>query len=65
MPCIMNAANEVVVEEFLKTRIGFLDMPGIIEETMGKMPFIPEPTLADYAETDLEARAFARRVLRI
>lgn len=63
MACIMNAANEVVVEAFLENQVRFLDMPGIIEETMSNIHFIPEPTLTDYAETDLEARAFARRVL--
>jgi 1-deoxy-D-xylulose-5-phosphate reductoisomerase len=63
MACIMNAANEVVVEAFLGNRVRFLDMPGIIEETMSNIHFIPEPTLTDYAETDLEARAFAGRVL--
>ncbi len=63
MACIMNAANEVVVEAFLENHVRFLDMPGIIEETMSNIHFIPEPTLTDYAETDLEARAFAGRVL--
>jgi len=63
MACIMNAANEVVVEAFLENHVRFLDMPGIIEKTMSNIHFIPEPTLTDYAETDLEARAFAGRVL--
>ena len=63
LPCIMNAANEVVVEAFLENRVRFLDMPVIIEETMTSIHFISEPTLADYAETDTEARAFAGRAL--
>ena len=63
LPCIMNAANEVVVEAFLQDRIGFLEMPGIIEEAMTTIRFIHEPSLADYTETDLEARAFTRKIL--
>ncbi len=57
MPCIMNAANEVVVEAFLQEKIRFLDMPGIIEETMSQVTFLSDPSLEDYAETDLLARA--------
>jgi 1-deoxy-D-xylulose-5-phosphate reductoisomerase len=63
LPCILNAANEVVVDAFLDNRVRFLDMPGIIEEAMSRISFIPEPTLTDYAETDMEARAFASKVL--
>jgi len=63
MPCIMNAANEVAVEEFLNNRIGFLQMSDVIEETMGKTGFIREPSIADYQETDREAREVVRRVL--
>jgi len=63
MPCIMNAANEVVVEEFLNDRIGFLDMPGVIEEVMGKGRFIREPNLEELEWTDREARVSAERVL--
>jgi len=60
MPCIMNAANEVVVEEFLNDRIGFMEMPDVIEEVMGQVKFISDPGLGDYQETDGEARRFAR-----
>jgi 1-deoxy-D-xylulose-5-phosphate reductoisomerase len=63
MPCIMNAANEVVVEAFLQERIRFLDMPGIIEQTMSKVTFLSDPSLEDFAETDLEARIVARRLI--
>ena len=63
MPCIMNAANEVVVEEFLNDRIGFLDMPGVIEEVMGKGRFIREPNLEELEWTDREARVSVERVL--
>jgi len=60
MPCTMNAANEIVVEAFLNDRVGFLEMTGIIEETMDKVTFIKEPTLGDYEETDLSARDYAK-----
>lgn len=64
MPCIMNAANEVVVEAFLKERVKFLDMPGIIEEVMGKVAFIAEPGLEELMKTDEEARRKAGEVMR-
>ena len=56
MPCILNAANEVVVEAFLKKKIKFLQMPEIIEKAMGKVGFIKEPGLEDLIETNSEAR---------
>jgi len=63
MPCIMNAANEIVVEEFLKDRIGFMEMPEVIEETMGRVAFIREPAIEDFEWTDREARDFVRKRL--
>jgi len=64
MPCIMNAANEMVVEAFLQEKIKFLDMPGIIEQTMSRVTFLSSPSLADYAETDAEARVVAGRLIK-
>ncbi|MDR0873309.1 MAG: 1-deoxy-D-xylulose-5-phosphate reductoisomerase [Prevotellaceae bacterium] len=58
MPCILNAANEVVVEAFLKEKIGFLQMSDIIERAMHSLPFIQNPTYEDYVETDRETREF-------
>jgi 1-deoxy-D-xylulose-5-phosphate reductoisomerase len=63
MPCIMNAANEVVVGAFLQEKIRFLDMPGIIEQTMSRVTFLSNPSLEDFAETDKEARIIARRLI--
>ncbi len=60
MPCIVNAANEIVVAEFLNNRIGFLQMSDIIETCVNKMSFINKPSLDDYIETDKEARIFTR-----
>lgn len=59
MPCIVNAANEVVNEAFRKDRCGFLDMGDIIERTMQKATFIAQPTYDDYFATDAEARRIA------
>ena len=63
MPCIVNAANEVVNEAFRKDRCGFLDMGDIIERTMQKATFIAQPTYDDYFATDTEARRIAGEML--
>lgn len=63
MPCIVNAANEVVNEAFRKDRCGFLDMGDIIEHTMQKATFIAKPTYDDYFATDAEARRIAGEML--
>jgi 1-deoxy-D-xylulose-5-phosphate reductoisomerase len=59
MPCIVNAANEVVVNAFLEDRVGFLEMSDIIERCMEEMQFVGEPTLHNYLETDQHTRIFA------
>ncbi|MBT3207710.1 MAG: 1-deoxy-D-xylulose-5-phosphate reductoisomerase [Bacteroidetes bacterium] len=59
MPCIINAANEIVVNSFLNEKIGFLSMSEIIESTMGKVSFIKNPSYDDYVETNIEARQIA------
>jgi len=59
MPCIINAANEVVVNAFLKSQIGFLEMSDIIEQCMSDISFIAKPTLNNYLETDQYTRIFA------
>lgn len=56
MPCILNAANEVVVSAFLKNKIGFLQMSDIIEKVMQKANFIGKPTYDDYVLTNEQAR---------
>ncbi|MDR1699456.1 MAG: 1-deoxy-D-xylulose-5-phosphate reductoisomerase [Prevotellaceae bacterium] len=63
VPCIMNAANEVVVEAFLKEKIGFLRMSDVIEETIEKVDFIGKPSYEDYVGTDLEARKIAEGLI--
>lgn len=62
-PCILNAANEVAVDAFLKRRIGFMDIPDLIERTLDRSSFIRDPKLDDYFETDLEARRVANELI--
>lgn len=59
MPCILNAANEVAVDAFLKDKIGFLEMSDIIEFCMQTVSFIEKPTVEDYIETDKSTREAA------
>ena len=63
MPCILNAANEIVVEAFLKEQIGFLQMSHIIEQTMQKASFITQPGYEDYIQTNEEARKIAQSLI--
>jgi len=63
MSCILNAANEVVVEAFLNDKVEFLSMSDVIENCMEKITFVKKPTLEDYVKTDLETRILARELL--
>ena len=64
MPCILNAANEVVVNAFLQEQIGFLQMSDLIERTMEKVSYVASPDYDDYVATDREARAVTRSLLK-
>jgi len=64
MPCILNAANEVVVAEFLKNKIGFLQMSDIIETVMAKANFIAKPTYNDYVKTDELVRVLTKEMVK-
>ena len=63
MPCVLNAANEVAVAEFLQDRIGFLEMADVVERCLEKMAYIPGPTLEDYVSTDRETRIKAKELI--
>lgn len=65
LPCVMNAANEIAVYAFLRNRINFLDMTNVIEKTMETIPFIGQPTLEEYFESDGEARNFAADIIKL
>ena len=63
VPCVVNAANEVVNEAFRHDRCGFLQMADIIEATMQRATFIAQPTYDDYIASDAEARRIAESML--
>ncbi|MCI6719019.1 MAG: 1-deoxy-D-xylulose-5-phosphate reductoisomerase [Prevotella sp.] len=63
VPCVMNAANEVVNEAFRHDRCGFLQMADIIEATMQRATFVAQPTYDDYIASDAEARRIAASML--
>jgi 1-deoxy-D-xylulose-5-phosphate reductoisomerase len=64
MPCVLNAANEVVVAEFLKEKIGFLEMSDVVEQCLAKMDYIASPAYEDYVMTDKETRIKAFELIR-
>lgn len=64
MPCILNAANEVVVQAFLTDRISFLQMPRIIEKAMNEAAFVKKPELEDYIQTDRETRILTSALVK-
>ncbi|MDP4283633.1 MAG: 1-deoxy-D-xylulose-5-phosphate reductoisomerase [Bacteroidota bacterium] len=65
LPCILNAANEIAVWAFLNNRIGFLDITAVVEKAMQTITYIEKPNLADYFESDGEARNFAASLVKM
>lgn len=63
LPCIVNAANEMAVEAFLKDKIGFLEIPDVIEACMKRIPYISKPGYEDYFMSDLETRKVAKEII--
>lgn len=63
MPCIVNAANEIVNRGFLEDRCSFLQMSEIIEKTMSRVSFAAAPTYDTYVATDHEARKVAMEIM--
>ena len=63
MPCVLNAANEVAVAEFLKDNVGFLEMSDIVENCLERMDYIKTPGYDDYVNTDKETRIRAYEFL--
>lgn len=63
MPCILNAANEIVVEGFLNEKIGFLQMSDIIEKVMAKALYIASPAYEDYVSTDAIVRMMTNEII--
>ena len=63
MPCVLNAANEVAVAEFLNEKIGFTEMSDIVERCLSKISFIKSPSYDDYVNTDKETRIKALELI--
>ena len=63
LACILNASNEVVVEAFLKGKISFPNIWHVNEQIMQQSSYVRNPTLADYIETDCEARAYTLEIV--
>lgn len=64
MPCILNAANEVVVDAFLNEKIGFLQMSDMIETVLSKANYINDPTYDDYVRTDSLVRLLTNNLIQ-
>jgi 1-deoxy-D-xylulose-5-phosphate reductoisomerase len=65
LPCILNAANEVMVQAFLDEKIRFLQIPELIEDCLTNVSFVSKPSLEDYAATDKETRNYAVELLNV
>jgi len=63
LPAVLNAANEVAVNEFLKQEIGFVDIAPVIRQTMDKHPVVSNPGLSDIMAADQWARDCAQDVI--
>ncbi|MCU4156378.1 1-deoxy-D-xylulose-5-phosphate reductoisomerase [Carboxylicivirga sp. A043] len=64
MPCVLNAANEIAVDGFLKQKIGFVEMSDVIEKTMMRASTMEKPSLDDYIQSNAEARAIAEEIIK-
>ncbi len=63
-PCVLNAANEVVVEAFLNNKISFLGIADTIEQTLNTIPFFNPTTLEEYQQCDKETRAITYSLIK-
>lgn len=63
-PCVLNAANEVTVDAFLKDEIKFLDIADVNAETLDKMNVIQHANYEDFVQSDIEARKLARKIIQ-
>jgi 1-deoxy-D-xylulose-5-phosphate reductoisomerase len=63
-PCILNAANEIAVEAFLKEEIGFLEMSEVVENCLKAVSVINKPSVEDYFACDTETRAKAKEFIK-
>lgn len=63
IPCMMNAANEIAVDAFLKEKIGFYDITDVVERCMNCMDFVARPDLDAIFRSDAEARKMASAII--
>ncbi len=63
-PCVLNAANEIVVQAFLQNKIGFLEMSEAVEKTLADVPFVAAPNLEALRDSDAEARYVATELVK-
>jgi len=63
MPAIINAANEIAVDSFLKDKIGFLDIAKMVEKAMNGIAFVKQPTYNDYVTSDVETRKYVQSII--
>lgn len=63
MPCVLNAANEIAVEAFLKERISFLDIYSVVERTLSHTSQVTNPTYDDYIQSNAQAREYATSLI--
>ena len=63
MPCVLNAANEIVVQAFLEDKIGFLKMSEVIASSLDRIPYIKNPSLEDYIQCDKETRLLTKELI--
>jgi 1-deoxy-D-xylulose-5-phosphate reductoisomerase len=61
--CVLNAANEIVVDAFLNDKISFLKMPEVIERCMQDIAFVQKPTIEEYVNTDEQTRLLAQELI--
>lgn len=64
VPCILNAANEIAVDAFLKGKIGFLNMSDLIEETISGIEYMEQPGFEELVEYDSLARKIALNIIK-
>ncbi len=64
MPCILNAANEIAVKAFLEGKMGFMQMPDVVEHSMEKIPYLSAPDLESLEETDKRTRDISMEFIR-
>ncbi len=64
IPCALNAANEIAVAAFLAEKIGFMEMPELVAETIARCPYVPSASYDDLVSTNAEMRRVAEELIK-